>query len=1049
MKKQSSLLIVLLLLISWQMQAQRKTRQPVPGPKPHYELKDLHLNNFLPAVPRVGNVFASKTQAPRQPLSFNFAGGALKNAKVSRDPQTGLPIAIEGSVAYSPVEAPGRNTLLASCYGYLAAIKGEIRISNPEQEFVLSRIDEDDKGFTHVRMTQQYLGLPVYGAEILLHFKDGKIYYFNGRYQATPALETTQASISEQNALSRCEAAWGVKSPAYHANSETNAAIVAGTASNSELVVYGSEQGARLAWKVQLRPHALAAQMFFVDALSGEILHQRNEVCQITGTKPLNGHQHANDCSQSDPNDMTMPPPPDGPATANATDLFGQSQTVNSYIKSNVYYLIDASRTMFNAGQSTFPNDAVGVIWTINAQNTSPENDNFNTVHITSNNNTWSNANGVSAHVNAGRAFTYFKQTFNRNSINGQGGNIISLINVSEPNGQPLDNAYWNGAAMFYGNGSQAFSSPLAKSLDVAGHEMSHGVIQNTANLEYYGESGAINESFADVFGAMIDRNDWLIGEDIVNDNIFASGALRNLQDPHNGGNSLNDNGYQPAHYNEKYNGGEDNGGVHINSGIPNKAFYLFANQVGKDVAEQVYYRALNNYLTRSSQFIDLRNAVIQAATDLQGANSAAVTAAANAFSAVGIGAGQGGDYTEDVNDNPGEEFILFTDSNQNQLFVVTPNGDIVFNPLTTVGPISKPSVTDDGSIVVYIASDHTMRGVIINWQQGNAQAITVSDDPIWDNVAISKDGNRIAALTNEEDNRIYVFDLVSEQAAEFELYNPTYAEDVETGDVAYADVLEWDFSGQQVMYDALNRINNSNGDVEYWDIGFISVWNNDINDFGDGFISKLFSGLPENTGVGDPTFSKNSPYIIALDYFSTYFDEYYVVGVNLETNDISTIFENSDLGYPSYSTDDNYLIFDAFDNFGNDIIAYTELESDKITPAGNAFILLNPTIGAHWGVWFANGDRVLTDADNIVLQDATKAYPNPFHHNVNIVLPESITGNRQITICDALGKTVYQMAKEISANTPLALELAQLPAGQYWLSVEGLAKPVSIVKMP
>ena len=85
---------------------------------------------------------------------------------------------------------------------------------------------------------------------------------------------------------------------------------------------------------------------------------------------------------------------------------------------------------------------------------------------------------------------------------------------------------------MFYGNGKNAFSSPLAKAQDVGGHEMSHGVIQNTANLEYVNQSGALNESFADVFGAMIDRNDWKMGEDIVNTSVFPSGALRDLEDP-------------------------------------------------------------------------------------------------------------------------------------------------------------------------------------------------------------------------------------------------------------------------------------------------------------------------------------------------------------------------------------------------------------------------------------------------------------------------------------------------------------------------------------
>ena len=96
--------------------------------------------------------------------------------------------------------------------------------------------------------------------------------------------------------------------------------------------------------------------------------------------------------------------------------------------------------------------------------------------------------------------------THGRNSIDGNGGTIRSFINVADQSGRPLDNAYWNGKGMYYGNGSQAFS-PLVKALDVAGHELTHGVIEATAGLRYIGQSGALNEALADIFGCMIDRS--------------------------------------------------------------------------------------------------------------------------------------------------------------------------------------------------------------------------------------------------------------------------------------------------------------------------------------------------------------------------------------------------------------------------------------------------------------------------------------------------------------------------------------------------------------
>jgi bacillolysin len=156
--------------------------------------------------------------------------------------------------------------------------------------------------------------------------------------------------------------------------------------------------------------------------------------------------------------------PLDGPATANATDLNNVTRTINTYQKNGSYFLLDASRSMFAGGN--IPDDPKGAIWTINAQNTSPENNNFSMVQVSSSNNTWNSKTAVSAHYNGGIAYEYFKNTYNRNSINGSGGTIISIINVNESDGSSMDNAFWNGFAMYYGNGNQSFK-PLAGGLDV------------------------------------------------------------------------------------------------------------------------------------------------------------------------------------------------------------------------------------------------------------------------------------------------------------------------------------------------------------------------------------------------------------------------------------------------------------------------------------------------------------------------------------------------------------------------------------------------------
>ncbi|MCB0574365.1 MAG: M4 family metallopeptidase, partial [Saprospiraceae bacterium] len=333
-------------------------------------------------------------------------------------------------------------------------------------------------------------------------------------------------------------------------------------------------------------------------------------------------------------------------------------------------------------------------------------------------------------------------------SIDGVGGNILAFVNVSESNGASMENAYWNGAAMWYGKGGSTFQE-LARGLDVGGHEMTHGVVEKTANLVYQSESGALNESFADIFGAMIDRDDWQIGEDVMQPGTNA--ALRSLQDPHNGVSS-NSPWWQPKHVNEQYNGSQDNGGVHINSGIPNHAFYLFAIQasVGKDKAEQVFYKALRDYLVKSSKFVDLRIAVLQAANELYG--SAVANAAASAFDQVGIlGSSPGGNYLGQLQVNPGDDYILCVSNDYKNLDLAIGNGTVL-GTIYNQGLKSRPSITDNGSQIVFVnAAGHIITVDMVYTQTDIIPTVNppISAAPVWRNAAISKDGRFVASLTD------------------------------------------------------------------------------------------------------------------------------------------------------------------------------------------------------------------------------------------------------------------------------------------------------------
>ncbi|ADM71641.1 Bacillolysin [Paenibacillus polymyxa E681] len=253
---------------------------------------------------------------------------------------------------------------------------------------------------------------------------------------------------------------------------------------------------------------------------------------------------------------------------------------------------------------------------------------------LTDADNVWNDPAGVDAHAYAAKTYDYYKSKFGRDSVDGRGLQLRSTVHY----GSRYNNAFWNGSQMTYGDGDGSTFIAFSGDPDVVGHELTHGVTEYTSNLEYYGESGALNEAFSDVIGNDIQRKNWLVGDDIYTPNI-AGDALRSMSNP-----TLYD---QPDHYSNLYKGSSDNGGVHTNSGIINKAYYLLAqggtfhgvavNGIGRDAAVQIYYSAFTNYLTSSSDFSNARAAVIQAAKDLYGANSAEATAAAKSFDAVGV----------------------------------------------------------------------------------------------------------------------------------------------------------------------------------------------------------------------------------------------------------------------------------------------------------------------------------------------------------------------------------------------------------------------------
>lgn len=873
-------------------------------------------------------------------------------------------------------------------------------------------VQTDELNTHHIFLREYYKNVPIYNNEAVLHAKDQHFYHFNAQWQRLEGELSADASLQGSEAFERVKKWFFKQKGVAYRHSEW----IPDEANKGELWIYSLEEKAHLVWKFSYMPDAMHRWEVFLDAHTGRIIDYYQNMCSA------HNHEH---CAFTTEENAAVPP-----SITSGTDLNGVNRSLNTYQIGGQNFMIDATREMFNAQQSNLPNDPVGAIWTIDANGGFPGNGNWAPQQLTSRSNVWNNPSAVSAHFNAGRAYAYFEDVFGRNSINGRGGNVISFVDVREQNGAEMDNAFWNGIAIFYGNGNFAFQKPLASALDVAGHEMSHGVIQNTTNLEYRNESGALNESFADVFGVMIDRDDWLVGEEVVNPNVFRGGALRNMADPHNGGRSLNDPGYQPRHYDERYTGSDDNGGVHINSGIPNFAFFKIATALGKSQAEQIFYRALTaGYLTRSSRFIDFRSAIARSAEDLFG--SAAATVCHRACDEVGIpgSPNQGdNDYQNDLPLNPGEEYLLASDPDLADLYLLGSDGNTYLISERDLG--SKPSVTDNGQEIVYIGADSRMHYVFVDYSGAEPvyNDFVLESTPQWSYAAFSKDGSKLAAVRNVDENILFVYDFVSERWEEFELFNPSYTEGIATGEVRYADVLEWDYSGEFIMYDAFNNlISNDGRDISFWDIGFIKVWDKQRNDFTDGSdIQKLFTALDEGTSIGNPSFSKNSPYIIAFDYIDNTGN--YLVAANLESGDANIILENDRLFYPNYNSQDNLIAFDARGFSANYDIDALPMKDDKINPSSQSIGLVN---SARWGVFLSAGERELTSNSELDVADFS-VYPNPASQE--IFIESNSIYHAQIEMRDILGRKI---GKYLLTGGRKTLSLAGLESGWYLLSIK------------
>lgn len=467
----------------------------------------------------------------------------------------------------------------------------------------------DRNGYKHIRYQLNYNKIPIHSAIIILHTKNGLIESLNG---FIPKQMGIINSFDLNEEIARNSALSFVNAERYKWELPEEELFIKQFNNNPNASFYPEGEKVILPVKHQGEPSFAYAYQFdiyahqpvyradiFVDAASGEILLEDKTIHHIdTGGTAMTKYSGSRDIT---------------------TDYFNSQFRLRESGRGNGIETYDMNNgTSYGAA-----------------------------VDFTDADNYWNNYNAqidevaTDAHWAAEVTYDYFLNKHSRNSIDNNGLKLISYVHYDVN----YVNAFWNGQYMTFGDGNGSTLTPLT-TLDIVGHEITHGLTSYTANLIYQDESGALNEGFSDIFAAAIEaygrpnNHNWNIGEDI-------GATFRSMSNP---------NAYQlPDTYygNYWYTGTNDNGGVHTNMGPLTYWYYLLVeggsgtndnndsyqvNGIGMDSAAAIAYRMLTVYLTPSSEYDDARFYAIKSAVDLYGPCSQAVQSVTNGMYAIGVG---------------------------------------------------------------------------------------------------------------------------------------------------------------------------------------------------------------------------------------------------------------------------------------------------------------------------------------------------------------------------------------------------------------------------
>lgn len=475
---------------------------------------------------------------------------------------------------------------------------GGLADSKGVDDVKVMRTHLDMSFMAHTKVQQTFKGVPVFEAEAIVHLSQ------DGKFAGITDKLLDRVSVNTE--------------PYYNADEAIEMAVdtyyegwdVVSDTPTAELWILRHEGKDHLVWKVQIQrldqSNHEEMPLMFIDAHTGELVWGYNNLQSATCT--------------------------------GSTNFYGNvSVDCNNY--RNTYYLED---TVENLGTYSWNNTTTNLYYSSSASSA------FANSNATA-------KNAFEAHYVMQQVYSYYLTSMGRNGIDGAGGPTpVSahgdrFISTTTSYSRNYVNAFWNSTTgvMVYGDGDGTTAGSMT-TLDIGGHEMTHGVTQYEANLTYSGESGGLNESMSDVFGAMVERsvlgetaNTWMIGEQTWTPNT-AGDALRYMNDPAADGHSA-----------DYYTSTLGNLDVHYSSGVPNLAFYLLSEGgthprgasttvvtgIGADDAADIWYLALSSYLTANGTMSDARTATLSAAAALFGSASTQYTQVGNAWTAVGVNA--------------------------------------------------------------------------------------------------------------------------------------------------------------------------------------------------------------------------------------------------------------------------------------------------------------------------------------------------------------------------------------------------------------------------